>query len=123
MSYRFNNGDETERYGFIAQDLEQALPVALHGTIERSKPEHGLALIERQNDKDRTYRVAYGELFAPIVNSIQQQQQEITEQRRQNADLRRAMSVLEHQVAALMAQNEALRHSTGSLRRQASAAQ
>jgi hypothetical protein len=29
VSYRFNNGDETERYGFIAQDLEQALPASL----------------------------------------------------------------------------------------------
>lgn len=75
VSYRFNNGDETERYGFIAQDLEQALPVSLHDTIERSEPEHGLALIERENDKDRTYRVSYGELFAPIIKAIQQQQQ------------------------------------------------
>ena len=65
VSYRFNNGDETERYGFIAQDLEQALPASLHDTIERSEPEHGLALIERQNDKDRTYRVSYDELLAP----------------------------------------------------------
>src|SRR5215472_13298533 len=48
VSYRFNNGDETERYGFIAQDLEQALPASLHDTIERSEPERGLALIERQ---------------------------------------------------------------------------
>jgi hypothetical protein len=38
--YRFNNGDDTERYGFIAQDLEQALPVSLHDTIERSEPGH-----------------------------------------------------------------------------------
>jgi hypothetical protein len=29
VSYHFNNGDETERYGFIAQDLEQALPASL----------------------------------------------------------------------------------------------
>jgi hypothetical protein len=50
VSYRFNNGDETERYGFIAQDLEQALPASLRGTIEKSNPEHALALIERQNN-------------------------------------------------------------------------
>jgi hypothetical protein len=111
VSYRFNNGDETERYGFIAQDLEGALPVSLHETVERSEPEHGLALIERQNDQDRTYRVSYGELTAPIVKAIQQQQQEIEAVRQQNADLRRA---LEHQIAALKAQNAALRHSIGS---------
>ena len=41
VSYRFNNGDETERYAFIAQDLERALPAALRDTIERSEPGHG----------------------------------------------------------------------------------
>ena len=45
------------------------------------------ALIERQNDKDRTYRISYGELLAPIVKSIQEQQQEIEAERQQNADL------------------------------------
>ena len=60
VSYRFNDGDETERYGFIAQDLEQALPASLQDAIRRSETKHGLALIERQNDKNRTYRVSYG---------------------------------------------------------------
>jgi hypothetical protein len=104
--YRFNNGDETERYGFVAQDLEQALPASLHDTVERSEPEHGLALIERQNDNDRTYRVSYGELTAPIVKAIQQQQQEI-------ADLRQA---LKDQAAAFKAENDALRHWIETLR-------
>ena len=115
VSYRFNDGDETERYGFIAQDLEQALPASLHDTIERSEPEHGLALIERQNDKDRTYRVSYGELFAPIVKSIQEQQQEITAERQHNADLRQA---LKDQAAAFKAENDALRHAIEALREQ-----
>ena len=119
VSYRFNNGDETVRYGFIAQDLEQSLPASLQDTIERSEPEHGLALIERQNDKDRTYRVSYGELFAPIVKAIQQQQQEIEAERRQNADLRHA---LEEQAAAFKAENDALRHSIAALGKQVTAA-
>jgi hypothetical protein len=122
VSYRFNNGDETLRYGFIAQDLEQALPASLHDTIEKSKPEHGLALIERQNDKDRTYRVTYGELLAPIVKSIQEQQQEIAAERQQNAELRHALEVMERQVAAFKADNDALRHSVEALRGQVSAA-
>lgn len=104
VSYRYNNGDDTERYGFIAQDLERALSVSLRETVETSKPEHGLALIERGNDKDRTYRVAYGELIAPMVKAIQEQQHEITTQRQQNADLRRA---LEDQASAFKAE---LRH-------------
>ena len=119
VSYRFNNGDETERYGFIAQDLEGALPASLHDTIERSEPEHGLALIERQNDQDRTYRVSYGELLAPIVKAIQQQQQEIEAVRQQNADLRHA---LEDQATAFKAENDALRHSIAALREQVTAA-
>ena len=111
--------DETERYGFIAQDVEQALPRSLHDTIEKSQPDHGLALIERQNDKDRTYRVSYGELFAPIVKAIQQQQQEIEAVRQQNADLRHA---LEDQATAFKAENDALRHSIAALREQVTAA-
>jgi len=111
VSYRFNNGDETERYGFIAQDLVQALPASLHETIERSEPKHGLALIERQNDEDRTYRISYGELLAPIVKSIQEQQREITSARQENADLRHAVQALQYQAAAFKAENDALRHS------------
>jgi hypothetical protein len=113
VSYRFNNGDETERYGFIAQDLEQALPNSLRDTIERSEPEHGLGLIERQNDTDHTYRVSYGELTAPIIKAIQEQQQEIEAMRRQNADLRQA---LEDQAAAFKAENDDLRHWIGTLK-------
>jgi trimeric autotransporter adhesin len=115
VSYRFNNGDETQRYGFVAQDLEQALPVSLHDTIERSKPEPGLALIERENDKDRTYRVSYGELTAPIVKAIQQQQQEIEV-------MRHALATVERQLSALKAQNAALRHSITGQRAQITAA-
>ena len=91
------------------------MPASLHDTVERSEPEHGLALIERQNDEERTYRVSYGELFAPIVKSIQQQQQEITEEHQQNADLRHALEALTGQFAALKAENEGLRHSLAAL--------
>ncbi len=72
-------------------------------------------LIERQNDKDRTYRVAYGELFAPIVKALQEQQQEITAERRQNADLRRTLA---GQAAAFKDETAALRRSIEALRGQ-----
>jgi hypothetical protein len=97
--------------GFIAQDLEQALPVPLQDIIERSEPEHGLALIERQRDKDRTYRVSYGELTAPVVKAIRQMQHEIEAERQENADLRHALATMGDQVAALKAQNDNLHHS------------
>src|SRR5215813_1108079 len=116
VSYRFNNGDETERYGFIAQELEQALPDSLHDTIERSEPE--LGLIERQNDKERTYRVSYGELFAPVVKAIQQQQQQIDAEQRQNAELRQALLAMKDKITALETNNHALRHSIETLREQ-----
>jgi hypothetical protein len=105
VSYRFKNGDETEPYGFIAQDLEQALPAALHDTVEQSTPEHGLALVERQNDDARTYRVAYGELTAPMVKAIQEQQTEIAEQRQEIAALRQ---LVKDQAAASTAEIEVL---------------
>jgi len=85
------------------------LPASLHDTIEKSEPEHGLALIERQNDTDRTYRVPYGELLAPMVKAIQEQQQE-------NADLR-------HALEAQAAEIDALRHSIEALRQRVAAAQ
>jgi trimeric autotransporter adhesin len=119
VSYRFNNGDETERYGFIAQDLEQALPASLHNTIERSEPEHGLALIERQHDEDRTYRISYDDLIAPMVKAIQQQQHEMEAVRQQNADLRKALKA---QAAAFKAENADLRHWIGILKEQVAAA-
>jgi hypothetical protein len=105
VSYRFKNGDETQRYGFIAQDLEQALPAALHDTVETSEPEHGLALVERQNDADRTYRVSYGELTAPMVKAIQEQQQEIADLRQIVKDQAAAMEALRAQVGARLARD------------------
>src|SRR5262249_17839762 len=101
VSYRFNNGDETLRWGFVAQDLEQALPARLRDTVEKAKPEAGLALVERQNDKERTYRVAYGELTAPLVAAIQEQRREIVAIAAENAALRRALAALERQIGAI----------------------
>jgi trimeric autotransporter adhesin len=76
VSYRLDNGDETLRFGFIAQDVERALPASLQELAETAKAEEGLALIAREKNKQRTYRLSYGELIAPIVKSIQQQDSE-----------------------------------------------
>jgi hypothetical protein len=83
VSYKFNNQDETLRYGFIAQELGKALPDELQTLVETAKPEHGLALLERDTDEDRTYRVSYGELTAPMIKAIQEQQAIIEQQRAQ----------------------------------------
>ncbi len=75
VSYRYNNGDKTLRYGFIAQETEKALPERLHSLVQKNSG--GLALIAREENKDRTYHMAYGELTAPIVKAIQEQQEQI----------------------------------------------
>jgi prepilin-type N-terminal cleavage/methylation domain-containing protein len=68
--FRLNNGDDTLRYGFIAQEIEQALPDDLRPLAEKPS-EDGLALISRDNDDKRTYRVSYGELISPMVSAVQ----------------------------------------------------
>ena len=115
VSYRFNNGDETQRYGFIAQDLEQALPEKLHAAVETAKSEHGVALIERQNDRARTYRVAYGELIAPMVKAIQEQQGQLQEQGRQLQDQRQQVADLRRDNQALRAVIEKLAKKVGAM--------
>ena len=118
VSYRFNNGDETKRYGFIAQDLEQALPKELRATVETAQPEHGVALIERQNDAARTYRIAYGELIAPLVKAVQEEQQDIAALKSENARLRQA---LEDQAAMAATKTDALRQAIEALRKEVGA--
>jgi hypothetical protein len=73
VSYRYNNGDETLRYGFIAQDVEKALPTPLQKQVEEnSEPGHGLALVLRGSDKDRTFNMGYSELIAPLTKALQE---------------------------------------------------
>jgi hypothetical protein len=103
--YRFNNGDETLRYGFIAQDVEQALPKSLQDLVENSEPGHALALIERGRDKDHTYSMGYGDLFSPIVKSIQQQQQQIEADNKEIAALAAQLAALQSQISKLTAAN------------------
>jgi hypothetical protein len=64
VSYRYNNGDDTLRYGFIAQEVEKALP----------GPADGLALVAQAQDEERTYHLAYAEFIAPLVKAVQEQQ-------------------------------------------------
>ena len=75
VSYRHSNGDDTLRYGFLAQDVEQALPPSRRAAV--APGEHSLALIGRDADDAGTYHMAYGELTAPIVKAIQEQQRQI----------------------------------------------
>jgi hypothetical protein len=75
-------------------------------------------LIERQNDEQRTYCVAYGELTAPLVKAIQEQQREIAVLKAENAALHLALA---EQAAADKARNDALRQSLATLARRVDA--
>lgn len=71
VQYRYNNGDDTLRFGFIAQETESVLPKDMKPLVAK---EDGLALVNHDNDKDQTYHMAYGELTAPMVKAVQEQQ-------------------------------------------------
>lgn len=79
VQYRFNNGDDTLRYGFIAQETEKALPEKVKQLVGRKN--NGLALVNHDNDEDGTYHMSYGELISPLVKAVQEQQRQIEELR------------------------------------------
>ncbi|HEY5209892.1 MAG TPA: tail fiber domain-containing protein [Stellaceae bacterium] len=85
VAYRFRSGDETLRYGFIAQEAARALPRPLRDRIHSDG--QGLALVEREADAERTFRMNYSELIAPLVRAVQ----ELAED---NAALRRRIDAI-----------------------------
>lgn len=70
VSYRYNNGDDTLRYGFIAQDMEKALPDKVKPLVNKNTD--GLALLTREETGEKTYRVNLGEMIAPLVKAVQE---------------------------------------------------
>jgi len=112
VSYRFKTGNIALRYGFIAQELEQALPPELQDMVEKNDQNHGLFLVGRDDDTDRFYHVDYSELISPVVKSIQQlkstddavqkkEQDDVAAQQRENEALKQQISVLASQIADL----------------------
>jgi trimeric autotransporter adhesin len=101
VSYRFKKGNTALRYGFIAQEIEQVLPPRLQDMVEKDDQDHGLFLVGREDDKDRTYHVDYNEIISPLVKAVQQQQQEITTDKDDNAALKQQISVLTSAIADL----------------------
>jgi hypothetical protein len=65
VSYRLNGGSERLDYGFIAQEIEEALAG------------RDTNMITRQNDERGSYLFRSSDLLAPIVKSIQEQQDQI----------------------------------------------
>lgn len=68
VSYRFNNGDDTLRYGLIAQEVEQSLPDKLKPLVHQDND--GLSLVTEDRG-DKTYHVTYGEIISPLVKAVQ----------------------------------------------------
>jgi hypothetical protein len=60
VSYRFKEGSDALRYGFIAQEVEKTLGERITG------------IVSRQADKMKTYALNYSDLIAPIVRAIQE---------------------------------------------------
>jgi hypothetical protein len=59
VSYVFKKGDGSERYGFIAQDVEKAIG-------------HASGIVTRQDDPAKTYGLNYTDLISPVVKAVQQ---------------------------------------------------
>ena len=62
------------------------------------------------------YNTALG--LNALISTIQQQQQQIDAERRQNAELRQALLAMKDKITALETHNQALRHSIETLREQ-----
>src|SRR5208283_4246351 len=65
---------------------------------ENEHREHGLALILRGHDKDRTYNMGYSELLAPLVKAVQQQQQETAAEADDNASLKQLIAAQQKEI-------------------------
>lgn len=70
IQYRYNNGDDTLRFGFIAQETEKLLPKEMQALV--GKQENGLALVNHDADGEQTYHMSYTELISPLVKSVQE---------------------------------------------------
>lgn len=107
-SLRYNNGDDTLRYGFIAQDVERALPKTLQDLVEDSPPAHGLVLLVRDHDKARTYNMGYSELLSPLVKSAQELKSTDDQAQKKEDDdidsLKRLIAVEQNEIADLKQQ-------------------
>jgi hypothetical protein len=72
VEYRFDNGDPTLRWGFIAQEVEAALPTREHGMAQGTINEPHLEFLCRENNDERTMLLAYISLIAPLVKAVKE---------------------------------------------------
>lgn len=76
VSYRLSSSPAVKRYGFIAQEVQQALlmltPDAQLTERTIGDGKGNLALLMRENDEKGTYLLGYNELIAPMVRAIQE---------------------------------------------------
>ena len=74
-------------YGFIAQEVEKALDGRVTGMVTREKDSIG------------TYEMDYSSIIAPLVKAVQQQQQEITDDKQQIADLKQLIAAQQQEIS------------------------
>lgn len=86
VRYKRRGGPETVHYGFIAQDVEQALAQAGVDTADL-----GLVTFEQDRDGSRkNYALAYSEFIPLLVDKFQRQQKQIDEMTRRIEALERS---------------------------------
>jgi len=81
---------EREHYGLIAQEVKQALDAVGVGSTG-----FGGWCLEDKDDPDSIQSLAYLEFIAPMIKSIQEQQEMITQLQAQNANLLSRIESLE----------------------------
>jgi hypothetical protein len=69
VSYKMKDGDDGINYGFIAQEVEQALG------------KENINMVLTNNDGIKTKTMRYTELIAPLAKAMQEQQVQIEELR------------------------------------------
>lgn len=92
VSYKWKKGDENLHYGFIAQELEQAIRQSKGGTRDEVDADN---IIVSHDKKTDTYGVKYTELISPIVQAIKElytqflsQDQEISRLKKENSAIK-----------------------------------
>jgi hypothetical protein len=91
VSYVLKAGKSLMNYGFIAQEVEKALDGRVTGMVTREKDEMG------------TYEIDYSSLISPLVKAVQQQQEEIADDKQQIVDLKQLIAAQQKEIADLKA--------------------
>lgn len=99
VSYFWKSGvDETQHYGLIAQETEQAIADSKNQAADIQKPI--IVTYDKENDR---YGLRYTELISPIIKAIQELSAKVLKLETENATLRAQAEKAEQENAAIKA--------------------